>query len=305
MALVQEMHIRETPNTYIHHDQLFKQLIQTFFEEFLEAFFPEVHKSIDFSALKPLSEEMFTDLLEGESRRADIIIETKLKKQETIIIIHVEPQSYGQPNFHERMYHYFSLLYNRYRKPVLPIAIFSYDQKRNEQNQFTVSFPFFHVLIFQFLMLELKKMNWRSYIQTSNPVAAALLSKMGYTEKERVQVKKEFLRMLVKMELNPAKAELINGFFETYLSLNKHEEEKLMEEIKQLDQHESDQIFKLPNSWREKGLKEGLQEGLKEGKMQEKRQVALEMLKEGLNIELIAKITKLDQKEIEELKRNL
>lgn len=154
-------------------------------------------------------------------------------------------------------------------------------------------------------MLELKKMNWRSYIQTSNPVAAALLSKMGYTEKERVQVKKEFLRMLVKMELNPAKAELINGFFETYLSLNKHEEEKLMEEIKQLDQHESDQIFKLPNSWREKGLKEGLQEGLKEGKMQEKRQVALEMLKEGLNIELIAKITKLDQKEIEELKRNL
>lgn len=301
MALAQEMLIHETPNTYIHHDQLFKQLIQTFFEEFLEAFFPEVHKSIDFSVLKPLSEEMFTDLLEGESRRADIIIETKLKKQETIIIIHVEPQSYGQPNFHERMYHYFSLLYNRYRKPVLPIAIFSYDQKRNEQNQFTVTFPFFHVLSFQFLMLELKKMNWRSYIQTSNPVAAALLSKMGYTEKERVQVKKEFLRMLVKMELNPAKAELINGFFETYLSLNKHEEEKLMEEIKQLDQIESDQIFKLPNSWREKGLKEGLIEG----KMQEKRQVALEMLKEGLKMELIAKITKLDQKEIEELMKSL
>ncbi len=39
--------------------------------------------------------------------------------------------------------------------------------------------------------------------------------------------------MLVKMEINPAKAELINGLFETYLSLNESEEEELMEEIKQ------------------------------------------------------------------------
>lgn len=240
---------------------------------------------------------MFTDLIDGESRKADIIIETKLKDRETLIIIHVEPQSYGQPNFHERMYHYFSLLYNRYRKPILPIAIFTYDQKRLEQNQFTVSFPFFHVLTFQFLMIELKKMNWRSFIHTNNPVAAALISKMGYTEQERVQVKKEFLRMLVKMELNSAKAELINGFFETYLTLNKSEEEELMEEIKQLDQNESEQIFKLPNSWREKGIAEGIQK--------EKRQTALEMLREGLSVEVIAKVTKLSRNEIEDLRGTL
>ena len=90
--------VRELPNQYIHHDQLFKQLLHTFFAEFLEVFFPEVHKHIDFSELKPLSEEMFTDLIEGESRRADIIIETKLKNQETVLF-HVEPQSYGQPEF--------------------------------------------------------------------------------------------------------------------------------------------------------------------------------------------------------------
>ena len=146
-------------------------------------------------------------------------------------------------------------------------------------------------------MLELRKMNWRSYIHTNNPVAAALLSKMGYSEKEKVQVKKEFLCMLVKMKLNPAKAALINGFFETYLTLNKKEEEELMEEIKQLDQHEAEQIFELPNSWRDKGRKEGIQEGI--------RKVALEMLKKGLSIEFIAEVTKLDDKEILDLKRNL
>ena len=195
------------------------------------------------------------------------------------------------------LYQYFSLLYNKHKKPVLPIAIFAHNLKRYERNQFTVTFPFFHVLTFEFLKIELNKINWRDYIQSNNPVAAALLSKMGYTEKEKVQVKKEFLRMLVKMELNPAKAELINGFFETYLFLNKREEEQLMEEIKQLDNEEAEQIFKLPNSWREKGLKEG--------KMEEKRQIALEMLKEDLSVELVSKITKLTRDEIEELKKKI
>jgi hypothetical protein len=198
---------------YTDHDQLFKELIHTFFAEFLELFFPEVHKYIDFSAIRPLSEEVFTDLLGGESRRADIVIEAKLKGEETILIIHVEPQSYYQTNFHERMYLYFSLLYNKYRKPILPIAVFTYDKNYNEKNEFTMSFPFFHVLSFQFLTLTLRKLRWRDFIYSNNPVAAALLCKMGFSEEERVEVKKEFLRMLVRMQLDPARQRLIYGFF--------------------------------------------------------------------------------------------
>ena len=296
-----ELLIKEDSKKYIPHDQLFKQLIHTFFGEFMEAFFPEVLEHIDFATLKPLSEQMYTDLIDGESRTVDILVEAKLKNEDTIIIIHIEPQSYPQTNFNERMFRYFSLIYKRERKPILPIAIFSYDEKRYEKSQFTISFPFKHILTFEFLMLELRKMNWRSYIHTNNPVAAALLSKMGYTDKEKVQVRKEFLRMLVKMELNPAKATLINGFFETYLSLNDDEEEELMEEIKQLDKNEAEQIFELPNSWRDKGRKEGKQEGIQEGI----QKVAIEMLKKGLPIELISEVTKLDEKEIFDLKGTL
>ena len=291
-----ELLVREDPKPYIHHDQLFKQLFRTFFAEFLEAFFPEVYEYVDFSAVTLLSEQLYTDLIEGKSQTVDLMFETKVKNEETIIIIHVEPQSYPQTNFHERMFQYFTLIYNRERRPILPIAVFSYDEKRNEKNQFNMSFPFCEVLTFEFLMLELKKMNWRSFIHMKNPVAAALLSKMGYSEKEKVQVKKEFLRMMVKMELNPAKAELINGFFETYLSLNEKEEERLMEEIKQLDQKEAEQIFELPNSWRDKGRQE---------EQEEKRLIAIEMLKEGLPIEMVTKVTKLDHIEVEKLKETL
>lgn len=242
-----------------------------------------------------MSEEMFTDLLDGESRRADIVIEAKQKGEDTIIIIHVEPQASYQDFFHERMYQYFSMLYNKYRKPILPIAVFSYEEKRAQQNYFSIRFPFFNVLTFNFLMLELNKTPWRKYLRSNNPVAAALMSKMGYNDDEKVQVKKEFLRMIVSMELNPARARLINDFFETYLTLNKEEEEELMQEINQLEN--ADEIMKLPNSWEEKGIAKGIEKG--------KVEVALELLKEGAAVEFISKVTGLDNKKVERLRNKL
>jgi hypothetical protein len=82
------------------------------------------------------------------------------------------------------------------------------------------------VLQFQYLQLHLIKKNWRTFIESDNPVVAVLLSKMEYTKKERVQVKLEFLRMIGRMDLDPAKMELIHGFFESYLKRRKNKCEK-------------------------------------------------------------------------------
>ncbi|GGB50855.1 transposase [Lentibacillus populi] len=290
--------VKESTPSYTKHDQLFKQLINTFFEEFLEAFFPEVHHYVNFQAIKPLSEEVYTDLIEGKTRRLDIIMETKLKGAETVIIVHVEPQSYVETGFHKRMFHYFSLLYNKYKKPIIPIAVFSYDGKW-EENTYTMEFPFFHVLTFNFMTLHLRKKNWRDYSRLDNPVAAALLSKMGYKEEEKVHVKMEFLKMIARMEINPAKQRLIYGFFETYLKLNEEEEEELMEEIKQLK--DADKILEIPISYEEKGKKIGKEIGKELGI----KEVALEMLKEGASIEFIAKVTHLNKEEIKNLRETL
>ncbi|MDQ1351853.1 MAG: hypothetical protein QG657_2159 [Acidobacteriota bacterium] len=52
----------------------------------------------------------------------------------------------------------------------------------------------------------------------------------------------------------------------------------------------------------EKGREEGREEGKEEGKKEEKREMARKSLKEGLSIELVAKITGLSAQEIEMLK---
>jgi len=96
--------------------------------------------------------------------------------------------------------------------------------------------------------------NWREFIQKDNPVAAALLSKMNYTEEERVQVKLEFLRMISRMELNTNEMKLIYGFFDNYLKLNEKEEKQMREEIKNLPDEEREDVLYLPNSYLDKGI---------------------------------------------------
>lgn len=45
--------IYEKKKGYMKHDQLFKELIGNFFEEFLEGFFPKFHADIDFGSIRP------------------------------------------------------------------------------------------------------------------------------------------------------------------------------------------------------------------------------------------------------------
>lgn len=286
--------VYEKSPEYKKHDQLFKKLISNFFEEFLEAFFPEVHQFVDFTEVKQLSEEVYTDLIKGDTRRLDIVMEAKMRGLETLIIIHIEPQSSYQSHFNERMFQYYSLLYNKLRKPILPIAVFSYDEHRSTKEEFTIEFPEFHVLTFRYKKLELRQKDWRAYIKSDNPAAAALMSKMGYSKKEKVEVKLAFLQMLVRMKLNPAKSELVNGFFEYYLKLDQIEEEELVKQINQFDN--SDEFFELPNSWRDKGREEG--------RLAVTEEIVRKSLNKNLDIDFIAELTGLSVKRILEIQEN-
>src|SRR5699024_3828824 len=87
--LLNQFLAREKPPKYTKHDLLFKQLIHTFFEEFLEAFFPEIHDHIDFQSTVQLSEELYTDLVDGDTKRIDILIQAKVKGTESLILVHI------------------------------------------------------------------------------------------------------------------------------------------------------------------------------------------------------------------------
>src|SRR5690625_3076441 len=188
---------------------------------------------------------------------------------------------------------YNNLVYKEYQRPIIPIAIFNYPGKW-EENVFTIQALDTIYVQFQYHILHLKKIYWREYIKMDNPVVAALLSNMSYKEEERYQVKAEFMRMLAKLKLNNAKQRLIYGFFNSYLRLTKEEEEKYMKMVKGFD--EAEEIMKIKIPYFEELKQEIREESLKE--------VAMKMLLDGFTLEKITEITGLTQEQLEEVKLN-
>lgn len=93
-SIIREEH--ESYSSRIDHDRLFKQLLHTYFSEFIELFFPEAFQWMDFENLTFLFQDVFTDITNGERRSVVILAETKLKGEETAILLHVESQAYHQ-----------------------------------------------------------------------------------------------------------------------------------------------------------------------------------------------------------------
>ncbi|MDI4647210.1 Rpn family recombination-promoting nuclease/putative transposase [Cohnella hashimotonis] len=136
------------------HDEAFKKLLQTFFKEFIQLFFPELDEWIDYFHTRLLMQELLVDIVGSEARQLDLLMETKLKGQDAYILFHLEPQSYRDPKFAERMFIYFSRLFEKYRKAhklIVPIAIFTGDGMKNEPDTLSMALPWHE--IFRFRML--------------------------------------------------------------------------------------------------------------------------------------------------------
>ena len=55
----------------IDHDRIFKELLTTFFVEFVEAFLPDVAAYLEPESLVFLDKEVFTDITEGRNLKSD------------------------------------------------------------------------------------------------------------------------------------------------------------------------------------------------------------------------------------------
>ncbi|KYD05537.1 hypothetical protein B4102_3261 [Heyndrickxia sporothermodurans] len=102
------------------------------------------------------------------------------------------------------------------------------------------------------------------------------------------------------MELNPAKMELIYGFFETYLQLNEEEENQMQEKITKLPE-EAKLKLKLPNSYYEKGIERGFEKGIKKGIARGIEKIVTEMLKNGLSAKYISELTNISEEKVKEI----
>jgi hypothetical protein len=274
----------------IDHDRLFKELLSTFFVEFLDLFLPQVATQIDCDSIQFLPQEVFTDVTSGEKKEIDLLAQVRYQGQETYFLIHVENQSYTQKEFAKRMFKYFARLHEKYDLPIYPVVIFSFDEpKRPEPQNYRVTFGDFNVLEFQFTAIQLNRLSWRDFLTQPNPVAAALMSKMNIPQPERPQVKAECLRLLATLRLDPARMQLISGFIDTYLRLDDTEKQVFESAISTMGLDEQEEIMEIVTSWQQEALEK----------------VATNLLREGIATEIIVRVTGLTVEQVQQLQSQL
>jgi predicted transposase YdaD len=243
------------------HDPLFKELLRTFFVEFIELFLPDVAVYLDASTIEFLDREVFTDLGGGERHEVDLVVKARFQGRDAFFLIHVETQSWPQAAFPERMFDYFALLHLKFRLPIYPIALFSYDAPlRPEHNKFTVDFPDLQPLRFEFRAIQLNRLDWREFIRRPNPVAAALMTKMKIAPEDRPRVKLECLRMIATLKLDKARAALVGMFMESYLKLTTEENAVYNRELRAIASQEQEAVMQYTNPWIEEGKAKGRQD---------------------------------------------
>ena len=61
------------------HDRLFKELLTTFFMEFLDLFLPEVSAYVERDRLEFLDKEVFTDVAAAERHEVDLLAKARFR----------------------------------------------------------------------------------------------------------------------------------------------------------------------------------------------------------------------------------
>lgn len=244
----------------IDHDRLFKELLTTFFVEFVELFLPDVSAYLDRESLEFLDKEVFADVTAGERHEADLVVKAAFRGQGAFFLVHVENQAKAQEGFAKRMFRYFARLHEKHDLPVYPIAVLSYDAPlRAEPDRYEVAFPGFIVNSFAFRVIQLNRLNWRDFVRQPNPVASALMAKMRIAPEDRPRVKLECLRLLASLRLDPARMQLISGFVDTYLRLNAAEKRQFQAELDSaVPQEDKGAAMRIVTSWMRDGMEDML-----------------------------------------------
>jgi hypothetical protein len=240
----------------VDHDRLFKQLLSTFFLEFLDLFAPELARDTEPGSVELLDKETFTDAAAGTHHVVDLLARVRLRGLPGYVLVHVENQADANAiaEFPRRMFRYFAGIEARHGLPVYPVAVLSYERpRRAHPDLFEMALPGLKVLRFQFRKVQLNRLSWRAYVRRPNPVAAALMARMRIRPGERVRVKLECLRLLATLRLDPAKARLISGFVDTYLNLRGDESRLFAREIEAMPADEREDVMELTTSWKEEG----------------------------------------------------
>jgi hypothetical protein len=270
------------------YDHKFKLLLTLFFCEFLELFFPDFARQIDWSRpVEFLDKELRSIVTETSPKVVDLLVRVETLTGPRYCLIHVEVEGRkSRRALGKRLHRYFNRLDELFDLPIVPIAVFLHvgGQGLGWQSRELICFGhcFNH---FEFPYLGLPALDGAQYVESENPLAWALAGLMNVPPAERARIKAESLRRVERQRLVSKKRAVLVQCVEAFTVLST-EQKRAFEALIQTDEYRKarDMQKTIYDEAEEKGLEQGLEkgreQGREQGRLQEGRRLLLIQLEE-------------------------
>ena len=295
-------------------DSVWKEAIETYFQEFMEFFFFEMAQDIDFEKgyefLDKELESVTKDAKIGK-RLADILVKVYLKDgREKWMLIHIEVQGYYEKDFGKRMFIYNYRIFDRYGKDVISLAILTDAVKSFRANKYERVYYGFE-LKFKFPVVKILdyKERMEEFEESKNPFAVIVMTHLKEMETKkdldaRLFWKITLVKKLYEKGYSKEEVFLLYKFIDWLVKLPEELTKRFYEEIKK---YEEDKKMAYITTAERMGIKKGIEIGIQQGIQQGILQGLREAIELGLKLrfgveglKLLPEIEKI--KEVERLK---
>jgi hypothetical protein len=257
----------ERGQTLTSYDQLFKNLIESFFSDFLRLVLPSLVPRL-LEGARFLDKQSFTDWPKGSRREMDLLAEMDLLDGEVCVLIHVEIEAKARRGMKERIWDYYMQLRLRHRLLVVPILLnLKGGRPGISVETLTEGLADLETVRFRHSVFGLSGCLAEDYLAKPEPLAWGLAALMRPGRWSRARQKIECLRRIAEApELSGLGRFLLVNCVETHLELKG----KAVAEYAALRQASGNQgVETMKTTWadrmREEGVELGIRQGVKQG----------------------------------------
>ncbi|MES2142596.1 MAG: cytosolic protein [Pseudomonadota bacterium] len=294
-----------------NQDSAWKDILDAYFKECMVFFYPDLAKNIDWSAgYETWDKELqsiTTDAMIGK-RFVDKLVKVKsLEGDEQVILLHIEVQSRKEDEFPLRLFQYYYRLFDRYKKPILTLAILTDDNKSWCPINYQTVVWRRPVVYFNFETTKLLHYRGREQelAKTENPFGIVVLTHLAAIDtrsnaQDRYQIKFALTRRL--FEKGHSRDYVINLYkmVDWILNLPKELESQFESKVRELEEEKKVSYI---TSIERNGEERGLQQGLQQGEQRRALAIAKNLLAKGMPLALVKEVTKLPDLELTELEK--
>ena len=259
------------------HDQRFKVLLQTFFQEFLVLFFQPWAERLDATAVEWLDKEVFPEPPEGSRNVLDLVGKLPTRQEvpgqrpgqpgQWLALVHIEIESPDKAApLRPRMFYAYTHLRHHHRLPVLPIGVFlNVGLNGIDKDVYEEYFWEFCPIHFEYFYVGLPALDAIKYVQGDNWLGVALSALMKIPKDRVAWLGAEALRRFQEAPLSDQQRFLLGECVQAYLPLDEAQQQEFQRLLTTETYHG---VQAMNTTWYEQGIEKGIVQGIEKGIVQ-------------------------------------